>query len=85
MSDNVNEASDDIVYILQHSYEVEDGIDETKIIGVYATKRKAEEAISRLAKQPGFIDRPTDFFIDAYKINKDHWAEGYVGTDPEEE
>jgi hypothetical protein len=64
-------------FVLQHSYEV-DGNDETKFIGVYATYELAEEAILRLRTQPGFRDRPEDFHISEYEINKDHWVEGYA-------
>ena len=64
-------------FVLQHSYEI-DGNDETKFIGVYATNELAEEAILRLKIQPGFRDRPEDFHISEYEINKDHWVEGYA-------
>lgn len=63
-------------FVLQHSYEI-DGNDETKFIGVYETKELAEQAILRLKIQPGFCDRPEDFHVSEYEINKDHWVEGY--------
>ena len=62
---------------MQHSYEV-DGIDETKFIGVYATKEIAEAAIIRLKNKPGFRDRPENFQISEYELNKDHWVDGYA-------
>lgn len=64
------------VFVLQHSYELE-GCEETKFIGVYASEQDAQDAIGRLKLQPGFIDRPSDFHIDEYEINKDHWTEGF--------
>lgn len=64
-------------FVLQHSYEI-DGIDETKFIGVYATKELAEASILRLKNKPGFRDRPENFQISEYELNKDHWVEGYA-------
>jgi hypothetical protein len=64
-------------FVLQHSYEI-NGNDETKFIGVYATNELAEDAILRLKIQPGFRDRPEDFHISEYELNKDHWVEGYA-------
>jgi len=65
------------VWVVQHSYD-EDGYEETKFIGVYSTKRKAQAAVNRLRKQPGFSDRPRDFFVDSYELDIDHWTEGFV-------
>ena len=64
------------VYVLQHSYEL-GGCDETKFIGVYSTRRRAQAAVRRLRRQPGFRDRPNDFHIDEYAIDRDHWVEGF--------
>jgi hypothetical protein len=64
------------VYILHHSYEIEDR-DETKLIGVYETQELADKAIKRLMNKPGFRDRPDDFVISEHKLNSDSWTEGY--------
>ena len=67
------------VFILQHSYELaETGEEETKFIGVYSSKEKAQEAISRLSLQPGFKDLTEYFFIDEYEIDQDNWCDGFV-------
>jgi hypothetical protein len=67
------------VFILQHSYELsETGEEETKFIGVYSSKEKAQEAINRLSLQPGFKDFPDYFFIDEYEIDQDNWCEGFT-------
>lgn len=65
------------VHLLHHSYEVS-GQEETKLIGVYSSATAAADAMERLRKQPGFRDRPNDFSIDEYEINRDHWCEGFV-------
>ena len=67
------------VFVLQHCYENEDGYDEVKFIGVYATKERAEKTIEMLKNVLGFCDYPVDCFcIDEYPIDKDHWVEGFV-------
>lgn len=67
------------VFILRHSYELSDtGKEETKFIGVYSSKEKAEKAIERLSKQPEFRDFPDYFYIDEYEIDQDNWCEGFV-------
>ncbi len=67
------------VFILQHSYKLSiSGEEETKLIGAYSSKEKAEKAIERLSKQPGFRDLQEYFSIDEYEIDQDHWAEGFV-------
>ena len=67
------------VYVLQHSYEL-DGCDETIMIGVYSSAAAAEEAVRRLCLQPGFLDHPNDFTVDAYELDEDHWTEGFITT-----
>ena len=78
------------VFVVQHAHSLPDGSDDVKLIGVYATREDALEAIGRLAHQPGFADHPEicdpsnsaeqGFHIDAYEIGKDHWQEGFVTT-----
>ena len=70
------EPSED-VYVLQHNYELE-GCEETKMIGVYRSRREAEEAIKRLRLQPGFSENPDSFHVDRYPLNLDHWSEGFT-------
>ena len=64
------------VFILQHSYESPE--EQTKFIGVYSSREKAQEAISRLSSQPGFKNFPDNFYIDEYQIDQDNWSEGFV-------
>ena len=66
-----------VVYLLQHSYEIEE-FDETKIIGIYSTKEKAKEVIEKYNTLPGFKDYPNDFYIDKYELDKNHWDEGFI-------
>ena len=66
------------VFVLQHVHEFEDGEEDVKFIGVYSSKEKAENAISRLIQQPGFKKTENGFYIDQYKMDMDHWTEGYV-------
>jgi hypothetical protein len=67
----------DVAYVLQHSYET-DGCEETKFIGVYRSREGANIAMERLRPTPGFRDHPNGFSIDEYRLDEDHWAEGFV-------
>jgi hypothetical protein len=77
------------VFVVQHLHVHANGEECVKMIGVYETRKAAEQAVGRLATQPGFRDYPkiidplrddeeSGFYIDEYKIGKDHWTEGYV-------
>lgn len=66
------------VFVLQHIHEFEDGAEEVKMIGVYSSQESAEQAVQRLVLQAGFCDTPEGFHIDRYRLDKDHWTEGYV-------
>jgi hypothetical protein len=66
------------VFVLQHSYPRDDGIDETKFIGVFSSRKDAQLSVRRLRRQPGFRETPRDFHIDAYRLNEGSWSEGFV-------
>ncbi len=65
------------VYLLQHSYELDNGCEETKLLGVFSSKQNAEEAIKEYKQLPGFRDKQENFFIDKYEVDKKHWVEGF--------
>jgi hypothetical protein len=71
----------DYVYVLQHSYEWEhegEFIEETKMIGVYATHENAERVIEYYIRLPGFNKHPIDcFHIDKYELNQNNWTHGF--------
>lgn len=65
------------VYLLWHSYELE-GSEEDKLIGVYSTRERAEQAVERKLQYPGFRDHPEGFLIANFTIDKDQWSEGFM-------
>jgi hypothetical protein len=69
------------VYLLQHSYPLDNDADEVKLIGVYSTAELAEKAAGRYKTLPGFRDHPDGFSIDRYEVDKDHWTEGFISSD----
>jgi hypothetical protein len=69
------------VYLLWHAYEIEPGRDEEMLIGVYTSHELAEAAKKRMSEQPGFRDHPDDFEIAEYKLDQDHWTQGFVTVD----
>jgi hypothetical protein len=70
------------VYLLQHSFEYEykgELFEETKIIGIFSTKEKAEKIISHYSALPGFKDHPLEcFYLDRYELNKNFWEDGFI-------
>ncbi|MFC9898412.1 hypothetical protein ACFVMC_32375 [Nocardia sp. NPDC127579] len=71
----------DSVFLLEHVYEIGNGVEERKRIGVYLSEEDARFRIGRLRLQPGFRDRPEDFVIQRFEIDRSYWAEGYGGGD----
>jgi len=67
------------VFLLQHSYEV-NGVENSKIIGVYSSREIAESIIIKYKKLPGFRNYPNEFFIDGYELDEDNWEEGFVSS-----
>lgn len=68
------------VFVLQHVHAMENGDEDVKFIGVYSTREKAQAAVSRVGREPGFSDEPEGFHVDEYQIDRDHWSEGYSGN-----
>lgn len=65
------------VFLLWHVHEL-DGEEDGKLIGVYSSLQAAESAHARATTRHGFRDLPSGFVIDCYKVDEDHWREGYV-------
>jgi hypothetical protein len=66
------------VFVLQHVHTREDGGEDVKFIGVYSSREKADAAVARLGRLPGFSEVPDGFHVDEYRVDQDHWVEGYV-------
>ncbi len=63
----------DVVYLLWHT----DAYGDEKLIGVYRTEADAHAALERTDAKPGFSDKGGLFEIADYRLNKDHWTEGF--------
>jgi hypothetical protein len=61
-----------------HEYEDRNGDEQTKFIGIYTTKEKAEAAVDSLRKMLGFADYPSGFSIDFHVFDRTGWTEGFV-------
>ena len=66
------------VFVLQHVRAMGNDSEDAKFIGVYSSRQKAQEAVTRFANLPGFADTPDGFHIDEYRIDHDQWTEGFV-------
>lgn len=66
------------VYIAEHVYEVNDE-DHAKVIGVFSTHKKAQDAVDNLLLKPGFADHPAGFTIDEYELDVEgNFSDGFV-------
>ncbi|MFW2178235.1 hypothetical protein ACK1U4_10710 [Moraxella sp. TY6] len=59
-----------MVYLLAHSYPIQDNEFEEKLIGFYSTLDNAKQAILRLTTQNGFKNYPNDFVIRCLTLNE---------------
>ena len=66
------------VFIVNHSRQLPNGHEDVKLIGVYASPARAQEAIDRTRLIEGFRDYPGGFTVDQYVIDRDHWQEGFA-------
>ena len=68
------------VYLLQHSHFIDDEDDtyDTKIIGIYSSEEIAMNVIKKYKKIIGFNKYPEDFYIDKYKMDENHWTDGFI-------
>ncbi len=69
------------IFLLWHTHDLTDsyGIHkEVKLIGVFSSEEKANEAIGQVKDQEGFRDFPISCFqIDKSKIDQPSWADGF--------
>jgi len=73
------------VFILSHGYDYGDIFDkykwneESRVLGVYYTKREALKALSKYQKIKGFSSHLDGFWLEKYELDKDlGWEGGYT-------
>lgn len=59
------------VYMVEHSRKVEEDVYDSKLLGFFSTKEKAEQAILEYKTVIGFRDYPDDFRIEKFKVDFD--------------
>jgi hypothetical protein len=59
--------------------------DHDKLLGIYLTKEKADEALAHLCDKPGFRDHPDGFEILDGPIDQTSWLEGFATLSGDEE
>lgn len=64
------------VFLLWHVYEMPDGEEDAKMIGVYASAEGAERAKQRVLPQPSFRDLPGGFQVSRYTVGQKPWGGG---------
>ena len=64
-----------LVYLLHHTNPKNHA---EKFIGVYSTRKNAQEAVLLLRKQPGFKESPRKFKIARHELDRTWWTEGFI-------
>ena len=70
------------IYVLWHFRTDEQGCDHDKMLGVFSTRDKAQEALDFLRDKPGFKDYPDGFEILSGTMDKYGLKEGFVTVYP---
>ncbi len=73
------------VFIVHHIHEFDDGHEDHKIIGVFASHSEAQAALDLVKDQPGFREEQNGFEIAEWELGRIGWRERYVTICPEEE
>ncbi len=70
------------VYVLEHVYELPDGEEEVKHIGIFSTEKNAQDVISQLKDKIGFNRYPIECFkISLAEIDRVGWGDGFITWD----
>ena len=70
-----------VVYLLTHTYPVGEDkfFDEVRIIGVYSSKKKGEEALLEYQYKEGFKSHIDGFYLEKWEVDNDfEWSEGFI-------
>lgn len=67
------------IYILVHTYKIEDIYNESKFIGIFSSMKDINRAIDFSIQLPGFRDYPRDCFIVTKYLIDDYtkWIDGF--------
>ena len=66
------------VFLLWHTHLMDDGEEDSKLLGVYSSDSNARARLETARLLPGFSDAQEGFLIEPYELDHDEWQEGYV-------
>ncbi|BCT93312.1 hypothetical protein LYSHEL_23360 [Lysobacter helvus] len=72
----MNTRNENTVYLLSHANPGKLQDDE-KILGVFSSAEKANQAIAGYLLLPGFREQQDGFHVDAYVVDQQEWSEGF--------
>lgn len=67
----------DFVYLVQHTITRSEDDEDTKIIGIFSSKRAAQLAVESLRDKPGFRDPRGEFSIGPCKLDQIYFETGF--------
>lgn len=74
-----------VFYELWHLRYDEEGQDHDKLLGIYSTRERAEQALAGLRDKPGFRDHPDGFEINDGPLDETYFTDGFVTVWGDEE
>jgi len=69
------------VYEIKYFRDLSDDVTDVKIVGVFSTCEKANNALEKVKKLPGFSRHPECLFIMEVEVDLDHWTDGFFTPD----
>jgi hypothetical protein len=70
------------VYLLQHVAREGSEDEDVKTLGIFSSRKKAEDAIRRFRTLAGFKRYPNGFYFSRFAVNQLQWLEGFVTQHP---
>ena len=64
------------LYVLRHVHTFDDGSQDVKLIGVYSSRKRAKQAVSRVKEEPGFRDAVEGFRIRRFTLDPEQTLVG---------
>ena len=68
----------EILFFLYYVREFEDSHDDIKLLGVFSSSEKANEALKTICKIPALIKYSSNFIVEEEHVKLLGWTEGFV-------
>jgi hypothetical protein len=67
------------VFVVMHELPYDDGHEDTRMIGIFSTARRARDAVRKVHNKPGFRQYKRGFDVSKCLVDHPQWTEGFGG------